>query len=862
MSLVPDSAPLSCKVCGLCAMGARSWGICGEGPRAADLMVIGEYPGWHEDSAGRPWMGRAGQFIRDALARSGVDPDRVFYTNLLRCKPPAGFVLKPQHWGACGTFLRQELEWVKPTAILLCGEQAAAAYLGIRTIRNARRAPHLKDGRYVVCTYNPAAGLRDLGIAMQIMRDLHMAARAARGELVRQQHGDYREIRTAVEADRVFQELERAPVVACDLETSPLHPWMASQRHPRKILCAQFSAAPGSSYTVPWAHRGANLDPAEQAGIWRAMVRFWESNTRKIWQNGLFDCTWLLSFGVEPGGFFADTMIASHLLDELAPGHGLDVLVWYYTDLGDYWSGLESRFGALKAAARESGEEPPTYDDLEWSDLAPYSMIDPDATLRVWLAQEPRLREEGLLDVLTNVYSPASVTFARAKLNGVVYDPDRLHEIRRRITDALTEQLSKLRALPTVRRYEAELAARHVKPDEAGFRFNPQSNTQIADFLYGFLGLPRSCHGTDDSDTVDADALAPLVSRCTAVKYLLPLRKLTKYLSTYVEAGAARRYSGWLPSSCTGPDAASTVREGIIHTEFQITGTKTGRISSRDPNLLNIPRDEEDDDKLAWLREYGVARIKTLWVSRFVGGQIVEGDLSQAEVRVFSQYSGDPALQAVLAQEGDVHTLSAAQLFHCTPDRVTKQQRQGTKSVVFLTLYGGGEERLAATIGCTIEEGRAFQKRYFDTFPGARAWMHAQERLAYDTGVVTTMTGQRRRLYAALGQHGRGSADPKVASALRRAINSPVQGTATHLCLMAMNMLDALFQKYKLKSVLILHVYDSIVSDTHPKETEAVCELTHKVMTSLRLPWLTVPLRADVKCGPSWGETTKWRKHA
>lgn len=888
MMQAPPGLPLGCRTCGAWSQGCRTAVMRGYGPLHADVCVVGEYPGYAEDMQGTPWVGPTGRFIRDRFAAHGIDPNRVFWTNAIRCKLPLKTKPTADQLAACRGFFDAEHVTVKPRMLLVCGTTAARSLLKISSMDEARATVHTYNGTLAVATYNPAGGFRDSHFAHAFDQDLNRLVRGLNGDLIRPQTTHYKVVRTLAEVRDALADLRRARFKTLDLETAPMHPWGKLRGGERpKILCFVMSGQARTAYVFPWAHPQCQPDPEEQPAIWAELKAFIEDPANAfVLQGGIFDQTWLYAFGIRIANYFGDTLLGSYLLNETAPSHSLTRLVWDYTDIGDYWSEMEAKCEATetqekkdararvrdlrKAAMKgeldwDDAEEEIeaienvidlgfTYDRIDWNDLWFYAGRDGDATYRIWERMETQLREEGLFDLLQAVYCTASRTFARMQLNGTLYDTARAVRTHDYLVGLERETIAKIRSLPKVKEYEATLQQKNNevrerrksgtkglklhKGDDEGYLFNPAAPKQIGEFFYHYLRLPvpdvQSKH--KEKETTSIEALKLLEKHSAVAKHVGKLRKVQKYDRTYIKP-----VPDWLGN------------DGRVHTTFLLFGTRTGRPSSRRPNLLNIPR--EGDPTAA---EYCIPSVKEHWISRFKNGWIGEVDLSQIEVRIAANLSGDPNLLAIFQAGGDVHRATAARVFRIPVNEVTDTLRQRAKKIVFAMTYGAQAGKIATLAECTEQEAQEFIEGYLREFPMVRAYMLAQARKVCTDGWVQTLTGQKRRLYTAIGQF-YNQEDRQVSEAIRQAINSPVQGTAAHVAITGVNKLDEILWKNDLLSLIISEVYDSAVLDIHPRELMLIAKIAPKVMESLSWPWLKVPLVADFKVGRTWGSAHEFR---
>lgn len=900
-SIAPAGLPIACSACGLWAQGCRHALMPGVGPRRADLMVVGEYPGYAEDMHGQPWVGPAGQYLRGRLAAHGISPDRVFFTNAIRCKPANTDFVTTANFNACRGFVEEEFRTVAPKVLMVVGLTAITSLLKQTNMNKARTVVHTYGGVPAIASYNPVNGFRDPSYAFAFERDLVRVGRALRGELVRPQSVDYKVCRTLAEVRAGLADLRRQAgtdgPTTCDIETSPKYPWQS--KAPR-ILSFGMSARPGTAYIFPWGHQECLPDPREQVAVWAEIKAFLEDPTVKlVFQNGIFDVSWLLWFGIRPGCFWGDTMIAATLLDNTEPSQSLVRLVWDETDMGDYWTPLDSYIEGLEDEQKKAnrarateirdvieageydddeereeladeletlGDVDVTYDRIPWSMLGPYQGYDADATLRIWLKQEPRCREMGVLDCLQQIYCPSSVSFAWVQCNGARYNNDRVASLSYFLAEKEREMIAKVRSLAKVRDYEGELAKRNdaimearaakraqkgirlTKRGEDGYLFNPSSPAQLADFFYRFLDLPAPKVSTKnkrkDSLTTSVAALSILEKKTVVAKYIKRLRKIQKTNKTYF-----------------APQPKWIGVDGNVHTNIFLTGAATGRPSMRNPNLANIPREVSKKDQDIEEAEWGwvIPSVKSVWESRFGSdGLIGECDLSQIEVRIAALFSKDENLLEIYQSDGDIYRETAARIKGCTAADIDDDTRQQYKRLILATQYDAQAEKVAEIARCDVETAREFLLSYERMFPGVRRYKQDRAKEVCSTGMVWTATGQPRRLWGAYGQYHR-QYDGAVARVLRQAGNMPIQGTAAHITHTAVNRLREIFWKYELRSLIIMEIYDSIVLDIWKPELTALARIVPTVMTSLRWPWLNIKLKAEFKAGPTWAEAKEVR---
>ena len=492
-----------------------------------------------------------------------------------------------------------------------------------------------------------------------------------------------------------------------------------------------------------------------------------------IGHNLKFDVKQLWRAGVSDVRVGEDTMLMSYTLDERPGVHKLKPLVRQYLNVPDYDAPIREYYSHME--------------DCPPIELWKYNAHDAAYTYALRSVLRRELDADGTW-LLHNVLYPAANVLACMEYTGIMVDREYLQGLASKLRDE-TQTL------------EQEMY--HL----IGRQFNPRSQKQLAQLLYHDLGLPIP----DGRWSTDKDALAAIQDFHPLPAKILEYRGKLKMLRTYVEALL---------------DAADD--EGRVHTNFNLHGTVTGRLSSSDPiNLQNIPRTEEARN----------AFIAT------PGYTLVEADLSQAEVRVLAWYCKDPNLIKALAEGGDVHIRTACIMFHKKPKEVTKELRQAAKRLSFATIYGQSVEALAKELGVSVTEAKELQEQFFGTFPRAREWIKAQQDLALATGVVTTPFRRKRRFEYI-------TRDNK-AEVLRQAVNAPIQSLASDITLTALIRMGHKLGNSQ-STRLLLTVHDSILLET----TEDPVEIARWVKWEMVSQVLdgTVPFDADVKIGARWGE--------
>ncbi|HXI21349.1 MAG TPA: DNA polymerase I, partial [Gemmatimonadales bacterium] len=513
----------------------------------------------------------------------------------------------------------------------------------------------------------------------------------------------------------------------------------------------------------------------------------------KAGHNIKYDWQVLRHAGVELAGVAYDSMLASFVLDPGRRSHGLDTLSL------EHLGRTLRQYGDV--AGRGKAEVP--FPEIAVADAAAYCGADSTTVLALERFFAPMLERLGLRRLLDEIELPLVPVLVDMEWAGIAIDP----ALFARLSEELTRDLAG---------YEARIAR------AAGAQVNLNSPRQLATLLFDKLQLPV-LKRTKTGPSTDADVLEQLAAMGHEVPGLiLEYREVQKLKSTYVDV---------LPGRVN--------REtGRIHTSFNQTGAATGRLSSSDPNLQNIP-----------VRTPRGEEIRRGFVPA-AGAAFVVADYSQIELRLMAHLSNDPGFIAAFRSGGDIHRQTAALIFGVEPDQVTPEMRARAKTINFGTIYGQGPFALSRMLGISQEDARRFIAQYFERFAGVRAYLDLQVRLARDQGYVETLFGRRRYI-------------PEIkdknfnlrAFAERTSQNTPLQGSAADLIKIAMVRIHRALQTGGYRSRLLLQVHDELVLEAPASEVEAVRGLVKEHMEGAAS--LTVPLVVDVGVGPNWLEAKR-----
>lgn len=511
----------------------------------------------------------------------------------------------------------------------------------------------------------------------------------------------------------------------------------------------------------------------------------------KIGQNLKFDIAMLQQYGVSVDGPLFDTMLAHYLIEpELR--HNMDYLAEAY--LNYLTIPIEDLIG--RGRAQKTMREVPVDRVVE------YAAEDADITFQLYQKLQPLLKENGAEKLFYDIEMPLVPVLAQMEANGVKIDNVGLQQI----SDEFGKEIQNI---------ENQIY------ESAGMQFNIASPRQLGEVLFEKLQIDAKAKKTKTGQyATGEEVLQKLVDKHPIVKQILEYRSFTKLKSTYLDA---------LP-------ALINPRDGLIHTSYNQAVTATGRLSSNNPNLQNIP-----------VRTEKGREIRRAFVPRSDEYTLMAADYSQIELRIIAHLSGDPIMVEDFRQGHDIHAATAAKVFHVPLEEVTKQQRSRAKAVNFGIIYGMSAFGLAERMELSRHEAADIIKNYFEEYAGIKEYMDRSIALAKERGYAETILGRRRYLRDINGSNSvvRGFAE-------RNAINAPIQGSSADMIKIAMIGIHQEMKKLQMKSKMILQVHDELVFDAHLDEIETLKEIVNDKMVNA-MP-LSVPVVVEINTGDNWLE--------
>ena len=597
----------------------------------------------------------------------------------------------------------------------------------------------------------------------------------------------YEVVTDAAAFEAWVKELEAAPVFAFDTETTSLDYMKA------EVVGVSFAVEPGRAAYVPVAHNyvGAPEQLSREDVLGRLKPLLEDPDRPKIGQNLKYDASVLANHDIAMRGIVFDTMLESYVTDSTATRHDMDSLALKY--LGKTTIHFEDIAGKGKAQL--------TFDQIPLEQAGPYAAEDADITLRLHHALWPRLEQEpGLRGVFEEIEIPLVPILSRIERNGALLD--------RTMLDTQSQELGE-------RLLELEQQAH----DMAGGEFNLGSPKQLGEILFEKLELPIIKKTPKGAPSTAEDVLVELALDYPLPKVILEHRSLSKLKSTYTDKL---------------PEMINPVT-GRVHTSYHQAVAATGRLSSSDPNLQNIP-----------IRTAEGRRIRQAFIAP-EDHHIVAADYSQIELRIMAHLSSDEGLLSAFRDGLDVHRATAAEVFGETLEDVSDEQRRKAKAINFGLIYGMSAFGLAKQLQLGRHEAQDYIDLYFERYPGVQAYMDDTRALAHEQGYVETLFGRRLYLPEINARN-----KMRQQAAERTAINAPMQGSAADIIKRAMLRVDAWLRAEKLESRMIMQVHDELVLEVPKDElqiiTEGVCEQMSAAAE------LSLPLLVEAGVGANWDE--------
>ena len=583
--------------------------------------------------------------------------------------------------------------------------------------------------------------------------------------------------------EKLALKLAKCDSFCFDTETSGL------KVHQDDLVGVAISYKKGEAYYIP-----TPSDREKAKKLLAPLVPIFKSDKIvKIGQNLKFDMNMLYWYGIDVEGPFFDTMIAHYLIEpELR--HKLDYLAESY---------LNYKMVPIENLLGKKGKNQKSMADLEPSEITDYAAEDADITLQLKDVLEPKLKEEGLSDLFNSIEMPLINVLAEIECSGVKIDKEFLAEYSNKLGEEIKQ---------------VELGIY----EKANGPFNIASPKQVGEVLFERLKIPYRWTKTSSGQySTNEEKLNELAVNYEVVNDILKFRKYSKLKSTYVDS---------LPNLINP-------KTGLIHSSFNQARAATGRLSSENPNLQNIP-----------IKDEAGREIRKAFIPRDDDHVLLAADYSQIELRLIAEIANEEEMLNAFIKGQDIHKATAAGVYNITIDDVTPEQRRNAKTVNFSIIYGAGSTNLSRQLGIKRGEAKELIEQYFKTYSGLKRYMDTTVEQARELGYVTTLMGRKRYLRDINSRNRLASSNAE-----RIAINTPIQGSAADMIKIAMINIHLEMKKNTLKSKMIMQVHDELVFDVFKPELDEMKKLVEKHMKGA-LPNLKVPILVGMDVGQNWLE--------
>ena len=646
----------------------------------------------------------------------------------------------------------------------------------------------------------PAAQAAAAATAGELIPSALAASRAARGLNDKIDRSQYSTIRTLADLDACIAAANEAGVISVDTETSSLDPMTCD------LVGISMSLRPGHGCYIPINHKGEGSGDlfggdlrvpdqlSEDVVIARLKPMLESPGVLKIAQNAKYDALVFRQHGVHLAPV-DDTMLMSYVLDAGINGHGMDELS------AKLLGHKPIQFGEVAG----TGKSFIGFARVPIDKAAEYSSEDADVTMRLWHVLKPRLAAEKMTAVYETLERPLVEVLSRMARRGIAID----RNILSRLSGEFAQGMARL---------EAEIY------ELAGESFNLGSPKQLGDILFGKMGLPGGKKTATGAWSTSASVLDELAEQGNELPArILEWRQLQKLKSTYTDA---------LPTYVN----PQTKR---VHTSYALAATTTGRLSSSEPNLQNIP-----------VRNEAGRKIRTAFIAT-PGHKLMSADYSQIELRILAHMADIPQLRRAFEDGLDIHAMTASEMFGVPVKDMPSDVRRRAKAIIFGIIYGISAFGLANQLGIPREEAGAYIRKYFERFPGIRDYMEATKKICREQGYVTTIFG-RKCHYPRITA----SNPSERAFNERAAINAPIQGSAADIIRRAMVRMDEALVAARLDAQMLLQVHDELVFEVPDHQVEQTIDLVRRVMVDAPHPAvsLKVPLQVDARAAQNWDE--------
>ncbi len=778
------------KHCKECSFSENSEKVClsGYGSDKAKIMIIGDsLQITDKNHSGKPFIRKAESLLDIILSELNLKKKNLFLTGIIRCPIGRDQKITIHEMRACREYLDREIKIVKPKIIICLGNTALKGLFDSNLMGIKRERGNILEykGIKVIVTYGPYAGVKNQYFGKLIYQDLEQG-------LERAQETDTLPCKTRREELYSWVTTKNRSRAKKDLMGSPKITLDVETEGldmfdlTKELLCVGITNGPNKG----WIYHTTEEDLEDIQEIVNSVGLVGNHNIK-------FDLKWLLRYGIKIRKRIFCTQTALHLLDENYPDKSLEHLVKRELkgDIVSYMNHWKKATGDKWKAG-----EPVTLEELKNRNGG-----DIDATFQIMEIYSKALEREGLTKLMKFEMRNLKV-LTYMEFQGVKIDQKNYKLLKKQYEDKIEDCKFRLKRLLG--------------------DINLNSPTQLRNKLFEELNLPiikrtpppANQPSTDEDTLIKLSKLGGLNKEVKNVlNALLEHRNVDKLYNTYITSLTKK---GLMKS------------DGRVHPNFKIFGTVTGRLSCTKPNLQQIPREGD---------------IKLMFTSGFKNGVIIQGDYSQAELRILAHYSKDKALIQAFRSGRDIHQEVAAKVFRKDYDKVTPQERKFTKQVNFGIVYLISVKGLAEKLNCSETRSQRLINDWFKEFPEAKKWINKTKMKVVDYGYTENIFGRKRRFFGTDPNTSKGRENQ------RQGVNAPIQGGAGDLTKWVGTKLYYEMRKKGLEAKLIINVHDAVMVDSPKKEAKHVIKLMRNIAINPPIE-LLVPLVMDIKMGPNWGE--------
>lgn len=786
--------------CGL-DQGCKNPYLFYDGPENPSILVIGEAPGKEEDDRGHIFIGRSGTFLRNGLEQLGFDVDNeIGFCNVCACRPPDNRTPTKKEMKACTPNLVNTIKSVAPSVkmVLLMGNTPLQAIFGKVGITKIHGITEYIGGVPYIPLYHPAYVLRNEGTTVvdTFIADLEKVGRVYEEVMgSREKTWDYK-VLDAAGLEELLPEIEKSDLLAFDTETNTLDMYSENA----DMICVSFAFNKATGYVVFLSHPDLHIEPEELRDRVEALKKLFDLPIPKAAQNGMFDIRFLDKVhGIKVRNLKHDTTLMAHLVDENSQRDLTALTTRYNSDMAGYDDVMA---GEMKKANSLMMNIP--------SDtIKQYAAGDALTTWRIAKKLYKIMTDEGLVDLYNDIVMPALNEYIRMTDSGVKIDEKVSDWLKNEYESRLEFLENNIHDLPLCQEWEK------IK----GKKVNFASSKQVMELIYEMGKVPIQLGKKTERPTLDDNARKAILELPVNSKYSKAIEVVRGM------AGIAKVRTLY---KMFAAKASSWVRDdGLVHPEFLLHGTVTGRLSMKSPNVQQVPKEIPDDE---WLKEHS---IKTMFVSKYPDGYLVSVDYSQLELRLMACISGDSLMLETYKNDGDIHETTARRLFpdydKVDPD-VRKKYRSAGKTMNFKSIY-------------------SLDESYLKIYPGVAAYAKQTLDECKRLGYVANAFGRRRRL-PAIKSFNR----TEFYHAYLQACNFKIQSLGHDLLMYSLIKVAKRLRKENLRGHLILDIHDALMVDAEDREEAIkIAKIMKEEMESVgKFDWALIPIRADASIGRDW----------